>query len=255
MKSAKILIIILTLAVLSVSGCGGGGGGGNHNGNQGGQEAVSYNPVIDPANFVDPAKTSINNPYLPLMPGTTYLYHISSADGTSQDDTVIVTHDTKTILGVKCTVVRDTAKSNGQLVEDTFDWYAQDKDGNVWYFGEDTKQYENGQVVGTEGAWEAGVNDAKPGIVMEGNPKVGDTYRQEYAQGVAEDMGEVLGLDESVTVSYGTFAHCVKTKDFSALEPDVVENKYFCPDIGQVLTVTVAGGSDRQELVSVTTGG
>lgn len=252
MKSAKILIIILTLSVLSVSGCGGGGGGGgNDNGNQGGQVEVSYNPVIDPANFV----AGINNRYLPLTPGTTYLYQLSSADGTSQDDTVIVTHDTKMILGVTCIVVHDVVTSNGQLVEDSFDWYAQDKDGNVWYFGEDTKQYENGQVVSTEGSWEAGVNDAKPGIVMEGQPKVGDTYRQEFAQGVAEDMGEVLSLDESVTVPYGTFAHCVKTNDFSALEPDVVENKYFCPDIGQVLTVTVEGGSDRQELVSVTTGG
>lgn len=250
MKRAHRLMLLLTLSVLSVSGCGGDGGGNGDN-NQAGQADLSYNPVIDPANFV----TVINNSYFPLLPGATYLYHLSGADGPDQDITVTVTHQTKTILGVTCIVVHDTATANGQLVEDTLDWYAQDKQGNVWYFGEDTKQYENGQVVSTEGSWEAGVNGAKPGMVMEEQPKVGDIYRQEYAPGVAEDKAEVLGLDESVTVPYGAFAHCVKTKDFSALESDVVENKYFCPTLGQVQTVTVAGGSEREELVSVTTGG
>jgi hypothetical protein len=201
-----------------------------------------YNPTIDPANFV----AAVSNPYFPLVPGTTFRYR-------SEDEeiTVSVTHDTKVILGVTCTVVHDVAMVDGETAEDTFDWYAQDKDGNVWYFGEDTKAFENGQV-STEGSFEAGVDGAKPGIVIEGHPMVGDTYRQEYAPGVAEDRGEVLSLTESVTVAFGSFTNCLKTKDFTDLEPNHVENKVFCPNVGQVLAVAVQGGSDREELVSIT---
>jgi len=201
-----------------------------------------YNPTIDPANFV----AAVDNPYFPLVPGTTY--HYTTQD---EDITVAVTHETKVILGVTCTVVHDFAMVDGELAEDTFDWYAQDKDGNVWYFGEDTKAFENGQV-STEGSWEAGVNDAKPGIIMEGHPQVGDSYRQEFAAGVAEDRGKVLSLTESVSVTFGSFENCLKTEDLNGLDPNDVENKYFCANVGQVLAVTVRGGSDREELVSVT---
>lgn len=201
-----------------------------------------YNPTIDPADFVP----AVSNPYFPLVPGTTFHY-------TSQQEqiAVTVTHDTKVILGVSCTVVHDVVTEDGEITEDTFDWYAQDKDGNVWYFGEDTKAFDDGQV-STEGSWEAGVDGGKPGIVIEGQPRVGDAYRQEYAPGVAEDRGEVLSLAESVTVPFGSFENCLKTKDFSDLEPIVVENKVFCPGVGQVLAVTVQGGSDREELASIT---
>ncbi len=146
----------------------------------------------------------INNAYFPLMPGTTYLYHLSSADSPSQDITVTVTHDTKTILGVTCIVVHDTATSNGQLVEDTFDWYAQDKDGNVWYFGEDTKQYENGQVVSTEGSWEAGVNNAKPGIVMEGQPRYLTVLLTPHAP-----LDTVHGGVKTATISNSRMEHAI----------------------------------------------
>jgi len=201
-----------------------------------------YNPTIDPANFV----VAVTNPYFPLVPGTTFHYRAEE-----EEIAVTVTHDTKVILGVTCTVVHDVVMVDGEITEDTFDWYAQDVDGNVWYFGEDTKAFEDGHV-STEGSWEAGVDNAKPGIIMKAHPQVGDAYRQEYLAGVAEDRAEVLSLTESVTVPAGSFDNCLKTKDFTDLEPNNVENKFFCPDVGQVLTVTVQGGSDREELLSIT---
>jgi len=158
------------------------------------------------------------------------------------------------ILGVTCVVVDDKVWLNDVLNEATLDWYAQDKDGNVWYFGEDSKQYDSkGKLIGTEGSWEAGVDGAKPGIVMKSNPVVGDSFRQEYKKEVAEDMSQILGLNITATVPYGTFDNCVKTKDWSPLESDVVEEKYFAPGIGFVLTVTVKGGSERSELVDIKT--
>src|SRR5262249_39339448 len=139
-------------------------------------------PVIDPSNFVG----VINNPYLPMVPGTTFTYVSQTADGV-ETNVVFVTHNTKVILGVTCTEVHDTVTLNGELTEDTLDWLAQDKQTNVWYFGENTKQLAGGLVVGLEGAFTAGVDGAKPGIIMEGNPKVGDFYRQEFSPGEAED--------------------------------------------------------------------
>ena len=201
-----------------------------------------YNPTINPAEFV----AAVDNPYFPLVPGTTFTYR--SAD---EDIVVTVTHDTKVILGVSCTVVHDVVSEDGELKEDTFDWYAQDRDGNVWYFGEYTEAHENGQV-STEGSWEAGVDGAKPGIVVLADPQVGDAYRQEYAPGVAEDRGEVLSRTESVTVEFGSFDNCLKTKDFTNLDPGNVENKVYCPNVGQVLTVAVPGDTEREELVSIT---
>ena len=201
-----------------------------------------YDPAIDPADFV----AAVTNPYFPLEPGTTFHY-----ESQSEEIAVTVTHETKTIIGVACTVVHDVVMEDGEITEDTFDWYAQDRAGNVWYFGEDTTAFENGQP-DKEGSWEAGVDGAKPGIAVEGVPRIGDKYRQEFYRGVAEDRGEVLSLTESVQVAYGTFENCLKTKDYTDLAPDVVENKVFCPGVGQVLALTVEGGNDREELVSLT---
>lgn len=203
----------------------------------------AYNPVIDPSDFV----ASITNPLLPLVPGTTFVYEAITPEGLQRIE-VAVTQDTKEILGVTCTVVRDSVTLDGQLIEDTLDWYAQDSAGNVWYFGEDSKSYEGGVVVSTEGSWEAGVDDAKPGIVMEADPQVGDTYRQEYLRGVAEDMAKVASLGETVVVPYGSFDDCLKTKDYTRLDPGVVEYKFYAPGVGQVLTLE---GDVREELVSV----
>jgi len=202
---------------------------------------------IDPNDFV----ATIDNPYYPLTPGTTFFYE-GTIEGEPMTEEVNVTHETKAILGVTTIVVRDRAFEDGNLVEDTNDWYAQDNIGNVWYFGEDAKQIQDGVIIGTEGSWEAGVNGAMPGIVMKGFPHVGNKYQQEFATGVAEDRATVLSLNAKATVPYGSFRHCLKTKDFSLLEPDVVEQKYFAPNVGFILSVMVKGGSERVELVNIT---
>ncbi len=178
--------------------------------------------VINPADFVD----RIDNRYFPLKPGTTFIYE-GTKGGQAQRDVITVTHATKRILGVDTVVVRDRVTEEGELIELTFDWFAQDKYGNVWYFGEDSKEYENGVVVSTEGSWEAGVNGGQPGIAMEGHPKVGVSYRQEFAPGVAEDMAKVLSLTKSVSVPYGSFEHVLLTKEWTPLDPGVVEHKYY----------------------------
>ena len=244
MKQRAVWMAWALLLILFMADC---GSDGSNGGNDNGDDDDTYNPGIDPANFVE----GIDNPYLPLIPGTTRTYEANTDEGL-ETVVVSVTNDTKVIMGVTCIVVRDTASLEGSVIEDTYDWFAQDVDGNVWYFGEDTAEYDNGEIVSTEGSWEAGVGGALPGIVMEGNPQVGDIYRQEYLAGEAEDMAEVLSLDESVTVPYGSFDHCLMTKDWTPLEPGIVEHKYYCENIGEVLAEKVEGGSEREELVSVT---
>jgi hypothetical protein len=218
------------------------------------QKAADYAPEIDPSNFVE----RIDNRYLPFTPGTTSVYEGETEDGTERIE-VYVTDKTREVLGVKCTVVRDKAFLEGELIEDTFDWYAQDKDGNVWYFGEDTREYENGKVVSTKGSWEAGVDGAKPGIMMEADPRVGGSYRQEYYEGEAEDVAEVLslaasGLNDSVSVPYGSFDDVLMTKEWNPLEPGVLEYKYYAPGTGLIGEEMIVGGSESIELVDLRTG-
>jgi hypothetical protein len=138
----------------------------------------------------------------------------------------------------------------GEVVEDTYDWYAQDADGNVWYLGEDTKEFEGGKVVSTAGSWEAGVDGAQAGIVVPGTPELGLEYRQEHYEGEAEDRGKVLSLDEWVEVPAGTYRPALMTKDWTPLEPDVLEHKFYAKGVGPVLAITLSGGSGREELVS-----
>ncbi|HYK92024.1 MAG TPA: hypothetical protein VE398_24870 [Acidobacteriota bacterium] len=209
-------------------------------------QRAPYNPVIVPDDFT----TKIDNPFYPLRRGTTYTY-AGVSDAGNELNTVEVTHSTRVLMGVTCVEVIDTVFVNGALEELTHDWFAQDEQGNVWYFGEDARQFLNGQQVGTEGSWLAGVNGGLPGIVMEANPQVGDLYRQEYLKGVAEDMAEVLSLQGSVSVPYGSFTNCVVTKDFSPLERKVIENKWYARGIGLVKSMNVKGGIDTSELVSV----
>lgn len=195
----------------------------------------------------------IDNPYFPLVPGTTFIYEAETEDGLEVNE-VEVTVETKEILDVTCTVVLDMVWVEGVLTEETYDWYAQDKDGNVWYFGEDTKEYdESGNVISTEGSWEADVDGAKPGIVMEANPQPGDSYRQEYYEDVAEDMAKVLRLNASVSVPYGEFEDCLKTKEWTPLDRGVVEHKYYAWGVGLVLVTELKGKSVRVELVEITT--
>ena len=205
-----------------------------------------YDPMIDAADFDG---RPIGNPYYSLIPGTTFHYEAETGDGFETND-VIVTHETKQILGITATVIHDQVFLDGELTEDTFDWYAQDVDGNVWYLGEDSKEIENGMVVGTEGSWEAGVDGAKPGIIMQANPQVAQRYYQEFDLGNAEDEATVLSLNASAVVPFGSFAGCLETEDFTRLEPGAREHKFYCPGTGLVLEESV-GSSDRNELVAI----
>jgi len=156
--------------------------------------------------------------------------------------------------GITARVVHDVVSENGEPVEKTFDWYAQDTAGNVWYLGEDTKEYENGHVVSTHGSFEAGVDGAQPGVVMPGSPQVGMTYRQEYYAGQAEDQATVLSLDEQAGVPFGHFADVLMTKEINPLEPRHGEYKFYARGIGPVLGLTASGGTDRVALINVTRG-
>jgi hypothetical protein len=204
-----------------------------------------------PPALPDDFASRIDNPYFPLAPGTTLTYK-GKLDGEPAVDIFKVTHNTKQILGVTTTVIRDQVFINGELAEDTKDWYAQDDDGNVWYFGEDTKELENGQVVSTEGSWEAGVNGARAGIFMPAHPRVGQVFKQEDAKNVAEDCTKILDLHASVKTPYVSSNDALKTEEFSLLEPDVVDNKFYVRGIGLVREETVQGGTDVLKLVSVT---
>ena len=201
-------------------------------------------PKFDPCNF---GHEIIDNPYFTLTPGTTFSYQTETEDGTEKD-TVIVTNETKEILGITTTVVWDRVWLDDELTEETFDWHAQDKQGTVWYMGEDSKEYENGEVVSTEGSWEAGVDGAQPGIIMEADPQVGASYRQEYYPGHAEDAAKVVSLGEEVTVPFGTFTNCLQTRDVSLLEPNQDEDKYYCKDIGGVVLEVAIDSGERTGL-------
>lgn len=197
--------------------------------------------------FVD----RIDNRYMPLIPGTTYVYE-GTGDGEAQHGVVEVTAKTRTILGVEAVVVNDTVTDQrGNLIEQTLDWFAQDREGNVWYLGEDSKLFENGQVVSTEGSWEAGVDGAQPGIIMEAHPTPGDAYSQECAPGVAEDQAKVLDLDAKTTSPFGDFEHALLTEETTPLEPGAAENKYYAPCVGLVRSVDVKGGNGESSLVAV----
>ena len=209
--------------------------------------AAAPPPQIDPGNFV----SVIDNPYFPLEPGTTFTYR-GESEGTPTRDVMTVTEDTKVILGVTTTVVHHLSYEDGVLIEDTFDWFAQDVEGNVWYFGEDTKELdENGNVISTEGSWEAGVNGAEPGIIMLADPKKGDKYQQEFATDVAEDMAQVIGFEDSFCVRYGCFENVLVTKEWSPLEKGVVEYKYYAQGVGFIFGTMVKGGDEQTELVRV----
>lgn len=206
---------------------------------------ASYDPGISAEDFV----LGVNNKYFTLTPGREYVYEMKTTDGVERVK-VTVTGDTRIVDGVVATVVLDRVYFNDDLIEETYDWYAQDKDGNVWYFGEEVGNFENGQLINHKGAWEASVDGAKPGIIMLANPKIGESYRQEYYKGQAEDMGEIVSLRKKVKTPYGEFENCLQTKDWSLLESGA-EYKYYCPEVGfQVLEEDVSG-KERLQLISV----
>ncbi|HET7738090.1 MAG TPA: hypothetical protein VFK32_05905 [Tepidiformaceae bacterium] len=203
----------------------------------------TYEPSVVAADFV----ARIDNPYLPFSPGARWVYE--SADGSERIE-VEVLSETREIMGITATIVRDTVTEDGELVEDTYDWYAQDKDGNVWYLGEASTEFKDGKPHSTAGSWEAGVDGAQPGIAMLARPAVGKAYRQEYYAGEAEDLADILKVDAAETTALRTFEQLVVIREWTPLEPAVVEHKYYAPGIGSVLEVKVAGESGRVELTS-----
>jgi len=206
---------------------------------------------LDPADFT----TKIDNPYWPMKPGNRWVYRETDPEGTVLRVVVRVTDQTKKVAnGITARVVRDTVTEDGVLVEDTWDWYAQDKAGNIWYLGELTKEYENGKLVSTGGSFEAGVDGAQPGIAIPANPKVGLAYRQEYYKGEAEDKASIFSLSEQAEVPFGHFKDVVMTRDLNPLKPKILEYKFFARGVGPVLVIGVSGGSDREELVRFTRG-
>ena len=204
-------------------------------------------PVFDPNNFV----AVVDNQFYPLPVGRTLVYS-GVKDGQTQRDTVIIKSETKVILGVTTTVVSNIADHNGTLLEKTSDWYAQDKQGNVWYLGEDTVHYLPHGKTDTSGSWEAGVNGAVPGIIMEANPQIPDAYRQEFLAGQAEDTAWIVDRGETVTVPYGKVRNVLSTLEATRLEPGAYDQKVYGPGIGIVLEQSLSGANEYAKLVSVT---
>lgn len=210
---------------------------------------MPYNVVIDPADFESTNITG--NDFFPLTAGRTLIYEGEDEDGAVIRVEEEYTDVTKVIMGVTCVTVIAKEYEDGELVEDTDDWYAQDMSGNVWYFGEESEEIEDGVVVSTEGSWEAGVAGALPGILMLANPIEGLWYRQEYWENEAEDVAQVLSLNASVTVPFGSFSDCLQTAEWNPLEPGIVEHKFYAAGVGLLKAQGVKGESDIEELVSI----
>jgi hypothetical protein len=233
---------LLTAAVLLLAGCEGGSNSTSSELPQGAEKVE-----LDAADFT----TEIDNPYWPMTPGSRWVYRETDGRGEVQRVEVTVTSRTKTIDGIEARVVHDLVTTpDGEKVEDTFDWYAQDSKGNLWYLGEDTKEYENGRVVSTEGSWEHGVDGAQAGIIVPAKPKQGLEYREEYYAGHAEDGAEVLSVDGKVQVPFGMFRDAMITRNYSGIEPNIEELKYYARGVGPVLELVVSGGSGRSELLT-----
>jgi hypothetical protein len=206
-----------------------------------------YEPVLDPADF----STVIDNPYFPLPVGRTLVYR-GIKDGQAQEDRVTVTNQTKVVAeGITARVVSDVATHDGNLLEKTSDWYAQDDHGNVWYLGEDTAAYLPNGKVDTSGSWEAGVHDAEPGLIMEADPQIPDAYRQEFLSGQAEDTAWIVDRGGSVSVPAGTFKNTLTSLEATRLEPGAYDQKVYAPGVGIVLEQALTGATEYAKLVSV----
>jgi len=203
-------------------------------------------PVPPPSDFVP----DITNPFFDLQPGTTF---ITESPDHHETDTFVVTRETKLIDGVVCHVIKDTALIDGEVVEKTNDYFAQDKAGNVWYFGEDTKEFENGKVISTEGTWRAGVDDALPGVIMEASPHVGDSYDQEQAGDVAHDHAVVESVTDKITVPYGTFDNVLQTLETSLLDPIGTpgEKKHYAAGVGFLFTTEEGTDKPLEQLLTI----
>jgi hypothetical protein len=213
------------------------------------ETAEGYAVDIDPQGFVE----RIDNPYMPLVPGSTWRLEGKTADG-RETDAITVLDETREVMGVTTTVVRDVVKLEGSVVERTWDWFAQDLLDNVWYFGEDTAEYEDGKLVSRAGAWEAGVDGALPGIVMPADPTVSDAGRQEFYPGEAEDMGWVVQTGLSIDVRAGSYDDAIRVLEWSPLEPRIVVEKLYAPGVGILGEEALSGGLENFELVEFSSG-
>jgi hypothetical protein len=222
------LAVAAALCALTTA-CGGGGQPAPYDAT-GVDELEIPTPSPDPADFVD----TVDNPLLPLTPGSTWRYEVREGVDVVETIEVTVLEETRTVAGVTATVVSDVVTdAGGEVVEETFDWFAQDRDGNVWYLGEDTTSYEDG-AASTEGSWEAGVDGAMAGLVMPAEPRVGDGFEQEHLEGVAEDRARVLDVAASWRTPFGAWDDLLETEDTTPLEPDVLERKLYARGIGLV---------------------
>ncbi|MFC8427528.1 hypothetical protein [Streptomyces sp. NPDC057253] len=197
---------------------------------------------------------TVDNPWFPLPPGRTLVYS-GTKDGAKSTEYLTVTRETERITGIPCRVVQDRLYTDGTLHEATRDYYAQDAAGNVWYFGEDTAELDaHGDMISTEGTWRAGRDGARPGIFLPAHPVPGATGQQEYYPGQAEDRFQILNLTSRVSVPYKTFTGALRTKEWTPLEPGVVDNKYYVKGIGTVKEVTVKGGPFEENVLTAVRG-
>jgi hypothetical protein len=209
--------------------------------------ATRYEPVLDASNFA----SVVDNRYFPLPVGRVWIYK-GVKDGQSQIDTVRVLGRTKLVAeGIRARVVSDIATHGSKVLEKTFDWYAQDKQGNVWYLGEETTAYLPNGRTDQSGSWEAGVDDGEPGLIMEAAPKVPDAYRQEYLRGEAEDTAWIIGGPDSLTVPFGTVEHVLTSLEATRIEPGLYDKKIYAPGIGIVLERAVTGPAETAQLVTM----
>lgn len=231
----KSFFVVTVIAVL-VSACGAQTPAGNPPIGQ------AYTVSVTAADFV----RGIDNPYLPLTPGAKWVYEAQLKDGSVERIEIEILHETRVVNGVTATILHDSVFVDEELVEDTYDWFAQDKDGNVWYLGEDVDNYENGALVDHAGSWEWGVDGALPGVYMWADPSahMNEEYYQEYYVGVAEDKGKVLSANENIVVPAGSFTDVVQTYDFSSLDPDIQGHKFYAPGVGVIKEVELLTGEE-----------
>jgi hypothetical protein len=244
----RTITALALLAALAAAGCGSSSSSDtSSNSNSTPAPAKPAKQAFDPSRFVH----GVDNPMFPLKPGTVFRYRVMK-DGKLSTEFMTVTNKTRRVAGVDATVVHDVVYTQGKPSEDTDDWYAQDRDGNVWYMGEATRELDrSGKTTTTEGSWEAGVHGARAGIFMPARPKVGQSFQQEYLKGHAEDRFLVVSLDDHVQVPYGAMDHALRTREWTPLEPGVIDRKYYVHGVGMVLEDTVKGGKERAELMSV----
>jgi len=249
-RRAGAMAVGLALLLPALAGCGSSGGDSSSTAQRAGTSTfpqTSEPSNLNPADFT----TKVDNPFFPLPVGAQWQIRVTDQEGTVQHEVITVTDKTKRIAdGVEARVVHDVVSEGGKPVEITDDWYSQDADGNVWYFGEDTTEIHDGEQ-DTSGSFEAGVNGADAGIAMLAHPSAGQTYREEYYKGHAEDRSRVLATEgQQAEVPFGHFRDVLLTEDYSPVEPNVLELKFYAKGIGQVLAQTVSGGSEREELLS-----